>query len=55
MRRWFALPRLLRLGLVVIAAGVVGDTIFHLSTRTTVAGGFTPAQQSAHLVVLIGC
>jgi hypothetical protein len=54
MQRWFGLPRLLRFGLVVIAAGVAGDSLVHLSTRTAAAAGFTPAQHGAHLVVLIG-
>src|SRR5436309_3394411 len=51
---WTGLPRLLRFGMIVIAAGVAGDSVAHASGPTTVEAGFTVTQQAAHLVVLLG-
>lgn len=50
---WSALPPLARFGSLTIGAGAVLDTVAHLQ-GPALHGGFTPAQQLGHLVILLG-
>jgi hypothetical protein len=50
---WRALPPLARFGAITIGVGGLADTLAHLQ-GPAISGGFTPAQQLGHLVILLG-
>ena len=55
LAEWRSLAPLSRVGVLVLVVGAAADVLAHLSAGSwDGAIGFTPAQHSAHLVVLIG-
>ncbi len=55
LAEWRSLAPLSRFGVLVLVLGVAADTVTHLNAGSGGGAiGFTPAQHSAHLVILIG-
>lgn len=55
LTEWRSLAPLSRLGLLVLVVGAALDTGVHVRTGSPGGSmGFTPAEHSAHLVILIG-
>ena len=55
LTEWRSLAPLTRLGIVVLVVGAALDTGVHVRTGSPGGSlGFTPAEHSAHLVILIG-
>jgi hypothetical protein len=55
---WRDIPRVSRIGLLVIASGLVLDTIVHVfltpAGSDVVVAGFSVPEHAAHFVVLVG-
>lgn len=55
LAEWRSLAPLSRFGVLVLVVGAALDTVVHVSAGSPGGSvGFTPAQHSAHLVILIG-